>query len=160
MLCGKINFLIGSVLLSAGTAGTLHSSILLTVHCGGDESSIFECAQQQMNGGGVCARQNYLAVQCHNGKVYFVVTMIAFFSPSLYEDTDSTISVCDHGDMQLVGGSSIQEGRVEVCYNGLWAAVCSSGWNFINARVICSRLGQGTTFLRLRLLTAIRGFIQ
>jgi len=32
-------------------------------------------------------------------------------------------------------------GRIEVCVNGTWAAVCSDGWNDNEAMVACSQLG-------------------
>lgn len=53
--------------------------------------------------------------------------------------------VCDSGDIRLVGGSSPNEGRVEVCLNNNWGTVCDDFWNTPDATVVCRQLGYSTT---------------
>ena len=48
---------------------------------------------------------------------------------------------CFHGALRLVGGRSSNEGRVEICINGVWGTVCHSGWSSSDARVVCRQLG-------------------
>ena len=36
---------------------------------------------------------------------------------------------CKDGEVRLVGGENEREGRVEICYNGVWGAVCYRGWD-------------------------------
>ena len=47
---------------------------------------------------------------------------------------------CDHGEVQLIGGSSPNEGRVEVCACS-WGTVCDDDWDNSDAQVVCRQLG-------------------
>ena len=47
---------------------------------------------------------------------------------------------CDN-DIRLVGGNSVSEGRVEMCFNGVWGSICNYGWDNIDATVVCKKLG-------------------
>ena len=44
--------------------------------------------------------------------------------------------------VRLIDGSSSNEGRVEVYYNGRWGTVCTNnGWNDKYASLVCVQLG-------------------
>ena len=47
--------------------------------------------------------------------------------------------------VRLVDGSSYNEGRVEVYYNGRWGTVCNDGWNDNYASLVCAQLGFGSS---------------
>ena len=48
---------------------------------------------------------------------------------------------CTTGEIRLQGGSNDQEGRVEVCVNGVWGTVCDDSFNFTDGSVACRQLG-------------------
>ena len=51
---------------------------------------------------------------------------------------------CKLGDIRLVDGNSAMEGRVEVCFGGIWGTICADNWDNSEAGVICYQLFNST----------------
>ena len=51
---------------------------------------------------------------------------------------------CTTGQLRLVGGNILNEGRVEICMNNVWGTVCDNGWSSTDATVVCRQLGYST----------------
>ena len=53
---------------------------------------------------------------------------------------------CDDGDVRLMNGSvhtsTLGIGRVEICYNNSYWAVCDDRWDLLDAGVVCRQLGK------------------
>ena len=43
--------------------------------------------------------------------------------------------------IRLTGGTNELEGRVEIMFEGIWGTICDSGWDDIDATIVCRELG-------------------
>eukprot|EP00731_Ephydatia_muelleri_P004260 Em0002g436a len=98
-------------------------SILSGLNCSGTELSLLSCPRNPI------IRPMY----CNGAQDAFVACS----------------SVCNTGDVRLVGsGSTISQGRVEVCYNNTWGTVCDDSWDINEAIVVCNQIGyNGTSYV-------------
>ena len=51
------------------------------------------------------------------------------------------MTTCINGDVRLVGGPSRSEGRLELCYNGVWGSMCGTYTSLQTSTVVCRQLG-------------------
>ena len=52
---------------------------------------------------------------------------------------------CTHGEVRLEDGQSSNEGRVGLCFNGIWGTVCDDFFGSPDAQVVCAQLGYSRT---------------
>ena len=56
-------------------------------------------------------------------------------------DLSCLCAACSTGEIRLEGGSTMYEGRVEVCRDQTWGTICDDGWSSLDATVVCRHLG-------------------
>ncbi len=96
------------------------SNVLSEVHCSGNEKTILDCNSLMFSN--VCPTQESDAgVFC--------------------QQVSTKKANCSDGEIRLVNGSNVLEGRVEVCINQAWGTVCDSTFNQDIATIVCQQLG-------------------
>uniref|UniRef100_A0A3B1J2P0 Neurotrypsin n=1 Tax=Astyanax mexicanus TaxID=7994 RepID=A0A3B1J2P0_ASTMX len=114
----RYNFSAGNCMFGEG-AGLI---LLDDVQCEGSESSLLEC-KHSVWGRHDCSHSEDVGI------------------PTYLNLTSGWFWVLLGVLVRLVSGESRKEGRVEVFLNGEWGSVCDSGWNDVNAAVVCRQLG-------------------
>ena len=55
--------------------------------------------------------------------------------------TTADPGLCNEGNVRLANGTVEQEGRLEICINGVWGSICDYSWDQSDAYVACKQLG-------------------
>ena len=81
-----------------------------------------------------------------------IIIMMQFYNFVFLFSTAAVSDQCSHGDVRLVNGTTLQEGRLEICYNSNWGTVCQDRWGNEDSFVVCRQLGyaeNGRQFCRV-----------
>ena len=76
---------------------------------------------------------SYFLFYKHFFTFYIWIYIPIFVAPSIIKN-------CTHGQLRLVDGPNIRQGRLEICINEAWGAVCSSGFFDEDASVACAQM--------------------
>ena len=73
----------------------------------------------------------YLLESC----ILWTLTFLSFLAIT------TSYANCTDGQLRLVGGANIREGRVEICINNAWGTICDDLFDAQDARVVCTQMG-------------------
>lgn len=107
------------------------------MQCSGTETRLVDCP---LGAGRACSHNQDVGVRCYEQTGMSLSQEVTAVFTTAYNYSD-----CADGEIRLVGGHSSLDGRVEVCYSGVWGTVCSDFWGMEDANVVCRQLQNSTS---------------
>ena len=136
--------LVGAAVITDGSFGSsLNYSLFENITCSENaiESSLTSCTLYSTDCLPLCP--NNIAIRCFSMLFMGVSINFAQSNQSICVLLDP--GNCEEGAIRLADGIIDQEGRVEVCHDGVWSSICDSGWDRTDAYIICQQLGYAET---------------
>ena len=116
------------------------------LNCIGTESTLADCSSSDPLSYGSVSHSSDAGVGCNPVSTTGKCTYCLLCSYIANKFCAIVRSDCSNGDVRLVNGTTLSEGRVEICYDGVWGSVCDSGWGDQDAAIVCLQLNfQGTS---------------
>ncbi|XP_019849144.1 PREDICTED: deleted in malignant brain tumors 1 protein-like [Amphimedon queenslandica] len=112
---GFVNYTAASIIPTTDFGVVQNFSLFNNIVCNGTEDYVSDCVVQTSECIPLCPKN--IGIKC--------------FNPGM----------CTTGDIRLVDGIIENEGRIEICTDGVWGAVCDEGWGKTDAHVACAQLG-------------------
>ena len=116
-------------------------------YCSSPYQQLQRCSLSQRNCGIRCSSSyNHIGLKCH-GEIQLIFDDLVYYSKTNSYHLSLTFiepGNCNEGDVRLVNGSIEREGRLEVCAQGLWGAICP-GFSKSSAYIACKQLGYDDT---------------
>ena len=86
----------------------------------------------------------YMKVECTGNEE--TLDLCEKYEPTLCSTHNQDVGVkciaaCTTGNISLVDGNAVTNGRVEICLGGYWGTVCDKGFNELEAMIVCKQLG-------------------
>ena len=103
--------------------------------CTGNEDSLSQCSFDRAGGDQTCTHENDIIIVCV-GRFLHRYIIICSCDSVIYVARDE----CNETDVRLISGQTSADGRVEVCFDGLWGSVCDNRWDSRDAEVVCRQL--------------------
>ena len=120
-----------SAYFGAGT-GTIWLDNLV---CSGSELTLLQCSHIGL-GRHNCDHSEDVSVNCSGSMTGSLLMLKIVSNLFWYLYTGN----CTNGDIRLYDGSSYKSELVEVCVNNIWGVICSSYWDYNDAKVVCHML--------------------
>ena len=110
---------------------------LFELRCSGNENNIWDCSYNITDGGQYCYQHNDASVFCMRK----FINKRTFINKNSLLANKTEYDSCSDGDIRLVGGSTDNEGNVQICYSNAWGSVCDDNWGIADSNVVCHQLG-------------------
>ena len=108
------------------------------VQCDGTEQRLADCSTREDVNVHSCGHSDDVGVLCKGNYANNCSNLSLLLDFLLQLER-----TCSDGDIRLslLNGSSSKEGRVELCVEGVWSAICATSWETIDTAVVCRQLG-------------------
>ena len=120
---------------------------MTSITCVGNELNLLDCPYNQSGVGVECGIIQDSHVVCQGNFKYLGIMHNSLY---IHPAQNTSKSDCNDWDLRVVNGTSVREGRVEICFNSAWGTVCNDNYGVADAQTLCSQLNfEGEMFALL-----------